>query len=99
MVRTVLPEPLAALGDLVTNLRWSWHQPTQDLFSAVDPRLWEEVGHDPVRLLGEVTQERLAELAADPAFLGRVQETRDDLQNYLTEARWYQDHDGRGPRG
>ncbi|MBB5790618.1 alpha-glucan family phosphorylase [Jiangella mangrovi] len=99
MVRTVLPEPLAALGDLVTNLRWSWHQPTQDLFSAVDPRLWEEVGHDPVRLLGEVTPERLAELAADPAFLGRVQATHDDLQHYLTEARWYQDHDGRAPQG
>ncbi|RIQ20215.1 alpha-glucan family phosphorylase [Jiangella rhizosphaerae] len=99
MVRTVLPEPLAALGDLVTNLRWSWHQPTQDLFSAVDPRLWEEVGHDPVRLLGEVRPERLAELAADPAFLGLVHAAHDDLRHYLTEARWYQDHDGRAPRG
>ncbi|TDE00415.1 alpha-glucan family phosphorylase [Jiangella asiatica] len=99
MVRTVLPEPLAALGDLVTNLRWSWHQPTQELFSAVDPGLWDEVGHDPVRLLGEVTPERLAELAADPAFLGLVRATHDDLQNYLTEARWYQDADGRAPAG
>ncbi|SDU81425.1 alpha-glucan family phosphorylase [Jiangella alkaliphila] len=99
MVRTVLPEPLAALGDLVTNLRWSWHQPTQELFSAVEPRLWAEVGHDPVRLLGEVRPERLAELAADPAFLGLVRAAHDDLQQYLTEARWYQDHDGRAPRG
>ncbi|PZF81623.1 alpha-glucan family phosphorylase [Jiangella anatolica] len=99
MVRTVLPEPLAALGDLVTNLRWSWHQPTQELFAAVDPRLWAEVGHDPVRLLGEVGPERLAELAADPAFLGLVQSTRDDLQHYLTESRWYQDNDGSAPRG
>ncbi|WP_026875347.1 alpha-glucan family phosphorylase [Jiangella gansuensis] len=99
MVRTVLPEPLAALGDLVTNLRWSWHQPTQELFSAVDPGLWEEVGHDPVRLLGEVTQDRLAELAADPAFLGLVRATHDDLQNYLSEARWYQDNDGAAPAG
>ncbi len=99
MVRTVLPEPLAALGELVTNLRWSWHQPTQELFAAVDPELWAEVGHDPVRLLGEVRPERLAELAADPAFLGLVQAAHDDLQQYLTEARWYQDHDGAAPRG
>lgn len=99
MVRTVLPEPLAALGDLVTNLRWSWHQPTQELFAAVEPRLWAEVGRDPVRLLGEVRPERLAELAADPAFLALVQAARDDLQQYLTESRWYQDHDGRPPRG
>ncbi|SEE40990.1 alpha-glucan family phosphorylase [Jiangella alba] len=99
MVRTVLPEPLAALGELVTNLRWSWHQPTQELFAAVEPDLWAEVGHDPVRLLGEVRPERLAELAADPAFLGLVRAAHDDLQQYLTEARWYQDHDGGAPRG
>ena len=37
-VRTVLPEPIAALGDLASNLRWSWHPPTRDLFSADRPQ-------------------------------------------------------------
>jgi starch phosphorylase len=32
-VRTALPEPLAPLGDLVMNLRWSWHPETSDLFA------------------------------------------------------------------
>ncbi|WP_174412602.1 DUF3417 domain-containing protein, partial [Nocardia tenerifensis] len=32
-VRAHLPERLAALGELATNLRWSWHPPTQDLFA------------------------------------------------------------------
>ena len=41
-VRTVLPEPLAALGDLASNLRWSWHPPTRDLFAALDPQRWAE---------------------------------------------------------
>mgnify|MGYP000218066682 CR=1 FL=1 len=50
-VRPVLPPALAALNDLALNLRWSWHPPTQDVFSAVDPDLWEETGRDPVRLL------------------------------------------------
>ncbi|MDQ1496042.1 MAG: glycogen phosphorylase, partial [Actinomycetota bacterium] len=34
-VRTVLPERLAALGDLVMNLRWSWHSETLDLFESI----------------------------------------------------------------
>ena len=53
-VRTVLPAELAALGELVLNLRWSWHPETLDLFAEVDPALWEQVGHDPVALLGAV---------------------------------------------
>ena len=31
-VRTVLPAPLSGLEELAANLRWSWHQPTLDLF-------------------------------------------------------------------
>jgi starch phosphorylase len=89
-VRPVLPEPLAALGTLAGNLRLSWHQPTQDVFAAVDPELWAGVAHDPVRLLGEVGRERLDQLAADHAFLDRLGEAARDLEQYLTEDRWYQ---------
>src|SRR5665213_1068756 len=53
-VRTALPERLAALGDLVNNLRWSWHPETLDLFESIDPTTWRSVGGDPARLLGQV---------------------------------------------
>ncbi len=89
-VRPVLPPALAALGDLAANLRWSWHPETQDVFAAVDPELWRASGHDPVRLLGEVTAERWAELAADKAFVAQLAEARADLEAYLTQPRWYQ---------
>jgi len=35
-VRAHLPERLAALERLSTNLRWSWDKPTQDLFQSID---------------------------------------------------------------
>ncbi|MFC5730696.1 MULTISPECIES: alpha-glucan family phosphorylase [Nocardioides] len=89
-VRPVLPDALAALGELASNLRWSWHPPTQDLFAAVDPELWRSTGHDPVRLLGEVPGERWRQLAADESFVRRVGEARADLTAYLSEDRWYQ---------
>ena len=93
-VRTRLPEPLLPLGDLVMNLRWSWHPPTQDLFASVDPDVWAHVHGDPVRLLGEVPAERMDALASDGAFLERLAERHRELQDYLTRPRWYQGLDG-----
>ena len=89
-VRTVLPEPLSPLTELAMNLRWSWHEPTRALFEAIDPDRWEEVHHDPVRLLGAVHTERFAQLAADERFTDRVAQTAADLRNYLTRPMWYQ---------
>ncbi len=94
-VRTVLPEPLGALDELALNLRWSWHAPTRELFASIDPRRWDEVHGDPVRLLGSLTPERLEELAADADFVARVQGLAADLSTYLSEPRWYQAEAGR----
>ncbi|MFQ6229124.1 alpha-glucan family phosphorylase [Nocardia sp. NPDC002869] len=82
-VRAHLPERLAALDELSTNLRWSWHGPTQDVFAALDPRRWAETGHDPVRMLGEVPPERLDELAGDAEFCARVDAVAAELRAYL----------------
>ncbi|MFE3260024.1 alpha-glucan family phosphorylase [Nocardia sp. NPDC059091] len=97
-VRAHLPERLSALTELATNLRWSWHGPTQDVFAELDPRLWTEVGHDPVRMLGEVPAARLDELAGDEAYVGRVDAAAADLQDYLERPRWFQKQQ-HGPRG
>ncbi|MCO1658204.1 alpha-glucan family phosphorylase [Pseudonocardia humida] len=89
-VRAQLPAPLAPLQTLATNLRWSWHPPTQDLFAGLDHDAWERAGHDPVRLLGEISTSRLGELAKDADAVVTVRELADDLESYLTEPRWYQ---------
>ena len=72
------------------NLRWSWHPASLDLFESVDPEIWQAVAQDPVRLLGEVSPERLTELAADGEFLARLSAAHEDLQRYLTAPHWYQ---------
>lgn len=89
-VRTVVPEALAPLEELANNLRWSWHPETRDLFAAIDPDLWQQSGEDPVRLLGEVSADRLAALAQDDGFVTWVRHLADDLRRYLTSDRWYQ---------
>ncbi|MDQ3505644.1 MAG: alpha-glucan family phosphorylase, partial [Actinomycetota bacterium] len=78
------------LGELVMNLRWSWDRSTHDLFEKVDPKVWQACAGDPVRLLGQVSSQRLSELAADSAFLDRLHAAADDLRDYLSGPRWYQ---------
>lgn len=95
-VRAHLPERLAALEQLSTNLRWSWDKPTQDLFEAIDPTLWTQCGQDPVALLGAVSPGRLDELALDGGFLDRLDGLAAELHDYLSRPLWYQQQQSNG---
>jgi len=91
IVHPALPEPLAPLRDLMLNLRWSWHPETLELFAAIDPVAWQRVARDPAALLPRVPRERLASLAADAPFLGRLADAAAELRAYMTGPRWYQE--------
>ncbi|MGY1780381.1 alpha-glucan family phosphorylase [Geodermatophilus sp. SYSU D01036] len=97
-VRAALPEALMPLSQLVMNLRWSWHPETRDLFEALDPELWRTCNNDPVKVLGEVSAERLATLSTDRRFLRRLQDVVDDLDDYLSSEHWYQSLGPEAPR-
>src|SRR5438552_371054 len=45
--------------------------------------LWESTGHNPVRVLGAVRQERLQDAAADEAFLAHLQRVARELRRYV----------------
>ncbi len=97
-VQPVLPESLSALDELATNLRWSWHEPTQRLFERISPVGWAASGHDPIGLLGTLDAERINELAADEGFVRTADALRDDLRSYISEPRWYQSLGAEAPR-
>ncbi len=96
-VRPVLPEVLKPLGDLANNLRWCWHPDTQDLFRSVDPALWASTGGDAIRLLADVSVERLQSLSADKKFLKNLKVIQGDLADYLSGDLWYQGYTAENP--
>ena len=73
-----------ALEELARNFRWVWDRPTQDVFRAVDAGLWERT-HNPVEVIRAVAPERLAQVAADPAFLDVLYRAEAGLAGYLAE--------------
>src|SRR5436309_4490161 len=67
-----LPDPLAPLGRLAYNYRWSWLPGGADVFSAVDAERFALTNQNPVRLLQEVSAGALRRAAADDALLERI---------------------------
>lgn len=88
-VHAHVPEQLAGLTELATNLRWTWHPPTRDLFASIDDALFRRI-RDPLRMLTALPAARLDELAEDDDFLAKTREATEDLRRYLTQGRWYQ---------
>src|SRR6201996_4024928 len=72
------------------NLRWSWHQPTVELFESIDPAGWAASGGDPVAMLSSMRPGQLGALAANEDFLRRLDAAGADLRRYTDEPRWYQ---------
>jgi hypothetical protein len=54
-----LPQPLAPLLELSKNLWWVWNTDAGEIFRRLDRKLWEEVRHNPVKLLGTIDQGKL----------------------------------------
>ena len=84
-LRSRLPEPLAPLADLAYNYRWSWTPGGPELLASVDPKRWELCLGNPVRLIEETAPSRLAELAADGDFVGRLRALHETVAARLAE--------------
>ncbi len=84
-----LPDALRPLYDLAYNLRWSWHQPTLELFKDADPTAWEDLEHNPVQLVRELSKERQSRLVEDPIYMARLNACWEDLKSYMTASTWF----------
>ncbi len=64
-----LPERIADLQELATDLWWVWHRDAREVFRRLDYKVWRLTAHNPVRMLRLVSPERFAAVAADPSYL------------------------------
>lgn len=63
-----LPPRLAGLGELAENLWWSWHPAARMVFKRLNRQAWKESGHNPDKLLRELSAEVLAAAAQNPDY-------------------------------
>ncbi len=79
-----LPPRLIPLRELAYNLWWSWNLDAVDLIRRLDRDLWESSGHNPVLMLGIISQERLEEAAGDEGFQSHMMRIYQALNRYMS---------------
>ena len=84
-----LPPRLEPLRKLAYNLHWDWNVETKELFRRLDRDLWESSRHNPVLMLGTISQARLKEVAEDEGFVAQMERASMQLDDYLQERNWY----------
>ena len=80
LVRPALPAKLQRMSEIALNLHWSWNHALRSLFRRLDPVIWKASNHNPIVMLGRVSQATLERAAADPRYLAlyrRACETHD----------------------
>lgn len=78
-----LPSALEPLREMVYNLWWSWEPAARNLFRELDPELWEETYHNPLRVLQLLRQARLEEIAHNKKFLDQLHTTYKAFKAYI----------------
>lgn len=94
-VRTYIVSPnlsdkLLPLLEIANNYWWAWNPQAVELFRRMDRDLWENVYHNPIKLLGMLSQEKLQSLANDNSFISHMERVYNDFNRYLKLPTWYQ---------
>lgn len=78
-----LPEKFSRLNEIANNIWWTWQPGAIELFSRIDPVLWEESGHNPVKMLHTLPISRLKELEDNPKFFDLYEDILERYDNYM----------------
>jgi starch phosphorylase len=70
---------------LSRNLWWTWNQEAQDFFYDLSPRGWQNLFHNAVAVLREVSEYELRVHLQDTEFAARVRAVLQDFENYLSD--------------
>ena len=73
------------LHKLAHNLWWTWNQEAQEIFQELSPRGWQNLYHNAVAVLHEVSDYELRVRLQDQDFAERVREVLRQFRRYLKD--------------
>src|SRR3954464_2646734 len=82
-----ITEMVQGLNRVARNLWWTWSQEAQELFHELSPRGWQNLYHNAVAILHEVSEYELRMRLQDDEFASRVREVLTKFEAYMTESK------------
>ncbi|SVE10931.1 uncharacterized protein METZ01_LOCUS463785, partial [marine metagenome] len=78
-----ISETITSLNSLARNIWWTWNQDARGIFGELSPRTWQNVYHNPVAVLREVSGTELRTRLLEPEYAKRVAIVLDEFQEYI----------------
>ena len=80
-----LPPKIGRLRELAYNLWWTWHPKARGLYISLDPKIWPEMGNNPVKMLETVSAERLADASENTSYMNMYTQIIQQFDEYMSE--------------
>src|SRR5450432_1284170 len=84
-----IPAALLPLAEMARNLWWVWNPDAVELFRRLDEKLWAEVYHNPVKLLGSLPQETLTAAASNEGYIASMNRVYESFKHHLSQQGWF----------
>ncbi len=78
-----ISETVVALNKLARNIWWTWNQDARGIFGELSPRTWQNVYHNPVAILREVSDTELRTRLLEPDYAKRVADVLAEFEGYM----------------
>jgi starch phosphorylase len=84
-----VPHSLKPLLELANNLWWVWNPDAVELFRRLNRKLWDEVHHNPVKLLATIDQSILVDAAQDQGYMAHLKRVHEAFHKHVDTTGWY----------
>src|SRR5215510_10574639 len=75
----------AGLNKMARNLWWTWDERAQEIFQELSPRGFQNLYHNAVAILHEVSERELCVRLEESIFVEKVRKVLHAFENYMTE--------------
>lgn len=80
-----LTELIVGINRMARNIWWTWSQDAQEVFHELSPRGWQNLYHNAVAVLREVSDYELRVRLQDPEFTSHVRQALRRFEDYLAD--------------
>ncbi len=87
-----LPKEIDGLKDIALNLWWTWNPRGKQLFRMINPYLWKECGHNPIKLLNTLKNHELKGLVSNEKFMQEYNFVLALFKDYLNDTNIYSEN-------
>ncbi len=84
-VKASIPKELEHLRDLAFNIWWSWDLDAYELFSRLDPILFERIGFNPITLLDLIDIRKMQEAVSNESYMSLYETVLKKFDKYVNQ--------------